>query len=77
MPQSIVSLGKISDSLHVYHVLILAVADRVRLGIRTGPNHSIMNFALSHAGSILPVTLTSAQFLLRLSGTGILRNASL
>jgi hypothetical protein len=47
MPQSIVSLGKISDGLHVYHVLILAVADRVGLGIRAGPNHSIMNFALS------------------------------
>jgi hypothetical protein len=36
--------------LHIYHVLILAVADRAGLGIRTGPNHSIMNFALSHAG---------------------------
>jgi peptidoglycan/LPS O-acetylase OafA/YrhL len=59
-PKSIIYLGKISFGLYVYHVLvyhcIVAAAQRVGLGIRTGTNHSIINLLIS-CGVILPVTL--------------------
>jgi peptidoglycan/LPS O-acetylase OafA/YrhL len=59
-PKSIIYLGKISFGLYVYHVLVYdgvtAAAKWVGLGIRTGPNHSIINLLIS-CGVILPATL--------------------
>jgi peptidoglycan/LPS O-acetylase OafA/YrhL len=70
MPKWMVYLGKISYGLYVYHVLVhdgmIAVANKVGLGLRTGPNHSIANLLIS-CGIVLPVTLLGTVLVASLS----------
>ena len=59
-PRSLVYLGKISFGLYVFHRFVYAAVQAVMgalgLGIRTGPNHSMMNVLI--AGLVtLPATL--------------------
>jgi peptidoglycan/LPS O-acetylase OafA/YrhL len=69
-PKSVIYLGKISFGLYVFHVLVRdgvgTVAGLVGLGVRTGPNHSIINLLIS-CGVILPATLLGTIVLASLS----------
>lgn len=69
-PKWIIYLGKISFGLYVFHVLIRdgvgTIARLAGLGVRTGPNHSIINLLISF-GVILPVTLLGTIVLASLS----------